>query len=308
MKKFIEKIIFVLFFCIFFVFIFCSCGYEYKTKKEVLNKNIKIITTIFPQYDFVKHLTKGIPNVEVLMLSPPGVDVHCFEPTPKDITNIKSADMFIYVGGNGDSWVRKILNSVEDKKCRAVSLFEILKKDEKKLEDEHVWTSILNCIRIVEFLGRELCEIDKNNKEKYLKNMKEYIEELTDLDKKFGDVVENKKMDFVVFADKFPFENLFHDYGVRCVKAYRNCSSKSEVSPSEIAKIIEIVKKNGVKVILKTEGTNDGSVAKTISKETGAKILILNSCHTCSKKDFENGKTFLEFYKENLEILKEALS
>lgn len=308
MKKFIEKIIVVLFFCFCFVFVFCACGNEGKTKKEGPNKNIKIVTTIFPQYDFVRHLTKGISNVEVLMLSPPGTDVHCFEPTPRNIDDIRSADMFIYVGGKSDSWVEKIIDSVEDKKCSVVSLFGILRKDEKKSEDEHVWTSVLNCIKIVEFLGMELCGIDKTNKEKYLKNMKEYTEELSILDKKFKDVVKNKNMDFVVFADKFPFTYLFNDYKVDCVKAHHNCSSKSEVSPSEIAKIIKLVKDNKIKIILKTEGTTDDSVAKTISKETGARILTLNSCHTCSKKDFENGKTFLEFYKENLEILKEALS
>ncbi len=303
MKKFIA----ILFFCFSFVFIFCACGHEDKKKDEFLNRNIKIITTIFPQYDFVKQLTKGVDGVEVLMLSSPGVDVHCFEPTPKDIKNIKSADMFIYVGGKNDSWVEKILDSVEGKKCRTVSLFEIL-KDRENLKDEHVWTSVLNCVKIVEFLGNKLCEIDEKNKEKYLENTKDYVGKLKDLDREFKDVVLNKKRDFVVFADKFPFTYLFEDYKIDSLKAFHNCSSKSEVSSFEIARIIEKAKANKVKFILKTEGTSDDSVAKTIARETGSKILTLNSCHTCSKKDFENGKTFLEFYRENLKTLKEALS
>ncbi len=302
-----KKIIAILCFCFSFVFIFCACRHENENDGGVLNKNIKIITTIFPQYDFVKQLTKDVDGVEVLMLSSPGVDVHCFEPSPKDIKNIKSADMFIYVGGKNDSWVEKILNSVDGKKNKTVSLFEIL-KDRKNLKDEHVWTSILNCIKIVEFLGEKLCEIDENNKEKYLKNTREYVERLKELDKEFRDVASNRKRDFVVFADKFPFTYLFEDYKIDALKAFHNCSSKSEVSSFEIAKIIEKAKANKVKFILKTEGTTDDSVAKTIAGETGAKILTLNSCHTCSKKDFENGKTFLEFYRENLKTLKEALS
>lgn len=302
-----KKIIAILCFCFSFVFIFCACRHENENDGGVLNKNIKIITTIFPQYDFVKQLTKDVDDVEVLMLSSPGVDVHCFEPSPKDIKNIKSADMFIYVGGKNDSWVEKILNSVDGKKNKTVSLFEIL-KDRKNLKDEHVWTSVLNCIKIVEFLGEKLCEIDENNKEKYLKNTREYVEKLKELDKEFRDVASNKKRDFVVFADKFPFTYLFEDYGIDALKAFHNCSSKSEVSSFEIAKIIEKAKANKVKFILKTEGTTDDSVAKTIAGETGAKILTLNSCHTCSKKDFENGKTFLEFYRENLKTLKEALN
>ncbi len=302
-----KKIIAILCFCFSFIFIFCACKHENENEGGVLNKNIKIITTIFSQYDFVKQLTKDVDGVEVLMLSSPGGDVHCFEPSPKDMKNIKSADMFIYVGGKNDSWVEKILNSVDGKKNKTVSLFEIL-KDRKNLKDEHVWTSVLNCIKIVEFLGEKLCEIDENNKEKYLKNTREYVEKLKELDKEFRDVASNKKRDFVVFADKFPFTYLFEDYEIDALKAFHNCSSKSEVSSFEIAKIIEKAKANKVKFILKTEGTTDDSVAKTIAGETGAKILTLNSCHTCSKKDFENGKTFLEFYRENLKTLKEALS
>ncbi len=304
-----KRIISILFFCLslFLVFIFCACEHESDKKNEFLNKNIKVVTTIFPQYDFVKQITKDVDGVEVLMLSSPGVDVHCFEPSPKDIKNIKSADMFIYVGGKKDSWVEKILDSVEDKKSKAVSFFEIL-KDKENLKDEHVWTSILNCVKIVEFLGKEFCEIDEKNKEKYLKNTREYVENLKGLDEGFREIVSNKKRDFVVFADKFPFTYLFDDYKIDSVKAYHNCSSKSEVSSFEIAKIIEKIKANKVKSIIKTEGTTDDFVAKTIARETGAKILTLNSCHTCSKKDFEKGKTFLEFYRENLKTLKEALS
>lgn len=306
-----KKIIAIVCFCLFFVFLFCIvfyfCRQESKNENEVLDRNVKIITTIFPQYDFLKQLTKDVDGVEVAMLSSPGVDVHCFEPSPKDIKNIKSADMFVYVGGKNDSWVEKILDSIEDKKCKTVSLFEILKGREN-LKDEHVWTSVLNCIKIVEFLGEKLCEIDKNNKEKYLENTKEYVEKLKELDREFKEVVSNKKRDFVVFADKFPFTYLFDDYKIDSLKAFHNCSSKSEVSSFEIAKIIEKAKANKIKFILKTEGTTDDSVAKTIMRETGAKILTLNSCHTCSKKDFEKGKTFLEFYRENLKTLKEALS
>lgn len=303
-KKFICFLI--LCFCIVFGFVVCHKDESNVNEK----KNIRIVATIFPQYDFVRQLTKGVDGVELSMLASPGVDVHCFNPTPKDIISIENADMFIYVGGKSDVWAEKILNSSKRKNCSVVSLIEVLKKNgksEKDLEDEHVWTSILNCIKIVEYLEKELIRIDEFNSSKYRENGEEYIKKLLELDKQFKDLASNKKKDFVVFADRFPFKNLFKDYGLKVVSPYSGCSSESEVSSYEMAKIIEKAKKENVSVVLKTE-TGNKDIAKSIANSCNAKVLSLNSCHSCSKKDFENGKTFLEFYSENLKNLKEALS
>ena len=44
-----------------------------------------------------------------------------------------------------------------------------------------------------------------------------------------------------------------------------------------------------------------------ISDETGAKMLLLHSCHNVSKEDFNNGVTYLSLMKQNVENLKVGL-
>lgn len=70
-------------------------------------KKLKIVTTIFPPYDFVKQV--GGENVEVTMLLKPGMESHSYEPTPVDIIKIMNSDIFIYAGGESDVWVDELL-------------------------------------------------------------------------------------------------------------------------------------------------------------------------------------------------------
>ena len=47
------------------------------------------------------------------MLIDPGAEVHTFDPTPEDILKIQNADVFIYIGGENDAWVKQVLDSMD---------------------------------------------------------------------------------------------------------------------------------------------------------------------------------------------------
>ena len=70
-----------------------------------------MVTTIFPQYDFVRQIAGG--RADLKMLLKPGEESHSYEPTPQDIIAIQNCDLFIYVGGENDEWVEDILSSMD---------------------------------------------------------------------------------------------------------------------------------------------------------------------------------------------------
>ena len=86
---------------------------KYKTSGKV-----QIITTLFPQYDFAKAI--GQDKVEVMLLLPPGVEAHSYEPTPKDIVAIQEADLFIYTGEGMEPWAHKTLEGIQSNKLKEV--------------------------------------------------------------------------------------------------------------------------------------------------------------------------------------------
>lgn len=79
---------------------------------EPTDGKLQIVTTIFPYYDFVRQIAGEL--VDVTMLVPTGKDTHSFEPTPADMIIIQNADIFVYNGGEMESWVEQVLEGVEN--------------------------------------------------------------------------------------------------------------------------------------------------------------------------------------------------
>lgn len=99
------------------------------------NKKIKVVTTIFPEYDWVKEIAgNGNDNIELTMLLDNGVDLHSYQPTASDIMKISDCDLFIYVGGESDSWVDGALKEAVNKNMKVINLLDVL-KDEVKTEE-----------------------------------------------------------------------------------------------------------------------------------------------------------------------------
>ena len=94
-------------------------------REKFEQKKYSVVSTSFPGYDFARAVTKNT-NISTKMLVKPGAETHIYEPTPQDIIDIKNADMFIYVGGDSDTWVEKILKDVDTKKTHVVKLVDLV--------------------------------------------------------------------------------------------------------------------------------------------------------------------------------------
>jgi zinc transport system substrate-binding protein len=86
------------------------------------NGKINVVATIFPPYDFAREIAGD--RVNLTMLLQPGAESHSFEPTPQDIIKIQNCDVFIYVGGESDAWVERILESVDTSRMEIITLMD----------------------------------------------------------------------------------------------------------------------------------------------------------------------------------------
>ena len=306
-----KKILAIIFICIL---ILTGCA----KKDEV---NITIVTTNFPSYDFARAITKNVNGIKVKMVVNPGVDTHDFEPTPKDIIDIKESDLFIYVGGDSDEWVSDILNDMEKENTKIVKLLDLVEvipeenvegMEEELIEeeedlDEHVWTSPVNAIEIVEKLKNKIIEIDNNNSNLYEKNASDYIEKIKDIDNKIVDIVSNSKRKVLVFADRFPILYFVKQYSLDYYAAFKGCAHETEASAKTISFLISKIKEEKIPVVFHIELSNS-KIADTIKNETGVKILEFNAAHNISKEDFDKGITYVDIMNKNIISLKEALN
>lgn len=91
------------------------------------SNKISIVCTTFPQYDWVKNiLGEEAEHFNVTLLLDNGVDMHSYQPTVKDIATAGSSDLFIYVGGESDTWVEDALKEAKNKDLKAINLMETL--------------------------------------------------------------------------------------------------------------------------------------------------------------------------------------
>ena len=107
-----------------------------KAKKTDKNNNkLKVVTTIFPEYDWAREiLGDKAANVELTLLLGNGVDLHSYQPSIQDIAKISTADIFIYVGGESDGWVKDALKNTTNKNMKVINLMETL-GDKVKAEE-----------------------------------------------------------------------------------------------------------------------------------------------------------------------------
>ncbi|MBQ9017670.1 zinc ABC transporter substrate-binding protein [Candidatus Saccharibacteria bacterium] len=294
-------------------------------------KTANIISSNFVGYDFARAVTGD--KSEVSMLLKPGTEMHNYEPTPEDIVNIKNADLFIYIGGESDEWVEDLLkdNEIpEEKTLRLMSLVEVVEEelsdgmethesdgnhegrdnhhhDEEKVEyDEHIWTSPVNAIKLVNGVRDKLSKIHPENEVIYTKNANTYASRLSDINQKIRDVVATSNKKELIFGDRFPFRYFVDEYGLDYYAAFPGCSEQTEASNKTIAFLINQAKADDIKTILKIELTSD-KLAKSIADEAGAKVMTLNAAHNISSEDFEKGVTYADIMESNISIIKEAL-
>lgn len=282
------------------------------SKKEKLT----VITTGFASYDFARQIVRD--EGEVVMLLSPGEESHTYEPTPSDIVAIRECDVFVYGGGESEVWAERILSGSEStttvvKMMDAVELHKhnhdenehYHEESEHEEYDEHVWTSPVNAKLIVNEICDAVCSVDSDNEELYRLNAEKYLSQLDELDAQFRMLSENAEGKYVVIGDRFPLRYLMLEYSFDYMAAFPGCSAQVEVNPVTIAEINTCIKNDKIPVVFKVD-LSSGTVARSISEETGADIDTLYSCHVISADDFENGETYISLMTRNLNALKTA--
>lgn len=307
--------------------IFTGCGATSQGSSD--SKKLKIVTTIFPEYDWVRNIVgEKENNIELTMLIDNGVDLHSYQPSTDDIVKISKCDIFIYVGGESDEWVDDALKQSSNKDMTVIDLLDVLgdrvkeeehkegmqheeedEEEEEKETDEHVWLSLKNASALCEHICDKICDKDEANKDTYKANTKSYIQKLDKLDMQYKDAADNAKSKTLVFADRFPFRYMVDDYGLDYYAAFAGCSAECEASFETVIFLAKKVDELGLKNIFQIEGSKS-NIAKTVKDNTKSKdqnIVTLDSLQSVTQKDVDGGVTYLGEMEKNLSVLRDAL-
>ena len=172
--------------------------------------------------------------------------------------------------------------------------------------DEHIWTSPVNAMKLVDVIGETLAEADPAHAEVFRQGAADYKKELEEIDAGFREVSRNRKRNMIVMGDKFPFRYLADEYQLDYRAAFSGCSSDTEPSAKTIAYLIDKVKEEQIPVVYYLE-LSSHRVSEIIGEETGAEPLLLHSCHNVTRAQFDAGITYAGLMRQNIENLRKGI-
>lgn len=276
---------------------------------------LNVVAANFPCYDFARQVLGDRGSATLLIH--PGVEVHSYEPSPADILEIGGADLFVYIGGEGDAWADSILAGFGDDGPAALRMMDAVTPLEEEggeshaheapEYDEHIWTSPKNAEAMVAALAEALCGLDPENAGDYRAAAEDYIARIDAIDAAFRETVENGARRELVFADRFPFLYFTREYGLDYAAAFPSCTADTEPTPQTMLALIQRVEQDGIPAIYTIEMSTQ-AVARTVSEETGAKILTLHSLQTVTQDEFEAGESYVSLMWNNVEAVREGLN
>lgn len=289
-------------------------GCQKNSGSESAGDRLKIVVTGFPLYDFARAVSKD--RADITMLIKPGSDAHSYDPSPMDIMKIEQSNIFIYMGGEGDSWVKNVLSSISNDKLKVIRIFDFIppyigEQDDNMSShnhhmDEHIWTSPIIAQQIVDVISREIADADAVNKDFYLANAYEYREKISSLDMEFRTLIDGSDRRAIIVADRFPFMYFAEEYSLDHVSAFPGCDVETDISVSVMADLINAIKDGGYKYIYYVELSNQ-KIADAVSGHTGAEKLLLHSIQNVTADEFSSGETYVSLMRKNLENLRRGL-
>lgn len=298
--------------------VFLSLGLIGCTRTSVDSK-FSVVTTTFPCYDAARAVLGNIlkdSDISLKLLVKPGTEVHSYDPTPQDIIAIQKANLFIYIGGESDEWVEKLISSSqEDFKARELKLIDTVETlgefDNPNEEDEHIWTSPLNEKLIVEAVCSALKEILSSEENAELlecldQNAGKYIAQVNATEQRITDIVSSSSNKKIVMADRFPFVYFADYYGLSFKAAFSGCSTAVEASTSTIAELINTVKEENLSAVYYIELGNH-KLADNVAEASGVPALLLQSVQNVTKDDFDKSETWVSLMNKNADALSKGL-
>lgn len=277
--------------------------------------------TIYASFYPIYNLTKQIAGDKFIVKSFTNLktEVHDFEPSAKEMSELSKAKVLFLNGADLESWKDSIDSSIGIDIVDTSVGIDLIKKDknnneEKNVEsndednygksDPHIWLSAKNLIVQAKNISKKLEEIDPDNKDYYDNNFKKIKGQFEEIDNKYTKLLKNKKnRKFLVDHEAFSY--LARDYNLEQI-ALSSITSTSETDANTMKKAIDFVKDNNIKAIFYEKGGSDKNV-KILADELSLDVKPINTIEYASDEDLKEEKSLQELIKENLEILESTL-
>lgn len=245
------------------------------------NVKMTAFVSIIPQAYFLERI--GDSHIDINVLVGEGQSPHTYEPTPQQMARLSSAKAYFAIGVPFEkNLIRKIKQShkqlfvVETQEGITFRRLENHRHGDGKKEhhgavDPHIWMDP----KLVKIQARNihdaLCRLDPGNADNYSANLKTFLSDLNDADKRIAAALAPYKgRNIFVFHPAFGY---FADsYGLHQMAVE---IEGKEPGAKHLASLIDKAKKEGVRVIFVQPQFSTKS-AEVLAKAIGGAVVPIN--------------------------------
>jgi zinc transport system substrate-binding protein len=227
----------------------------------------------------------GGAGVEVTNLTPAGAEPHDLELSPRELEDILSADLVVYVGGGFQPAVEEAVESSDSK------AIDVLDDD----ADPHVWLDPVRFAEVVERIGTEL------GGEPRARRLAARLRAL-DEDFRLG-LADCERRELVTTHDAFGY--LADRYGLEVIPI-TGITPEAEPSPRDLEEIASLVEERGVTTVY-TEPLLSPEIGETVAREAGAATAVLNPVEGLTEEELARGEDYFSVMDANLDALRTGL-
>jgi zinc transport system substrate-binding protein len=243
----------------------CGCV----SQGESPSGKVNVVTTIAPLSEFI--LAVGGDRVEVAVLVPPGAEPHTYEPTPSQMKDVATADLYVMNGAGIEFWMDKVLAVNKNMVVIDSSEGAVILQESADEIDPHIWTSLRNAARQVDNICSGLIQVDPEYSDYYARNRDEYLEKLKALDGELNQTFAARTgKTFIVYHPAWTY--FARDYNLVQVPLLEH---EKEPGPRYLASVIDLARENNITTIFVEPQYNPKS-AEVIAREMKASIEVLD--------------------------------
>lgn len=268
-----------------------------------------IATSFYP----ITWLTEKIggSHISVTPLTPPHVEPHEYELSPKEVTELEKTQAVIYASGFQPA-LDKAIEEAEIPHILDLStsldLLPLTMEDHAEdvdhdehdhgTYDPHFWLDPQYMIDAGSAIATMLENNDPANAEKYRANFENLKSELNALKTDFHQGLQQCQSRILI-SEHSAFGYVAHTYDLEAMPL--SLDSESEPGPARLKDLTSVIREKKIETIFAEEGTHATST-QALAEETGAQVLDISTLERAP----ETGD-YLETMRNNLQRLREGL-
>lgn len=272
------------------------------------------VTTTF-LYDMVHVLEEDVDYFNVELIIPAGEDPHVYSPTASDLTTLTESEFVVYQGLDFEGRMMSLLeHGIAVADDLSIDDLEEMEDEGEIIIDPHFWFNIDLYKEAMTNVKEVLSENNPDGHAQYEENLEIYFAMLDELDEyiitELEKIPEDRRI-LITPHDAFGYMGREYDIEVHAPQGF---STESEVSNREITDIAQLIIDNEIPAIFVETTTNPNRMQrlKEIVESEGHNVEVVSGADVALLSDSlaasgEDGDTFIDMYKRNIDIIVEHL-